>query len=434
MLNIQEEFDECERKGTWRMEFQKINIASHQYDYSTTEAKKEVNKPYNRYRDVSPYNHTRIVLGNGTSDYINASLVTETRANRRYILAQGPLPTTIGHFWQMIWEQKSKAVIMLNNIIEKGTRKCAQYYPVNHSNLQTIQCEQTDLQVSILREDEHSFYTVRTLELKNRKTNESTEVLHLHYTRWPDFGVPKSPEAFLKFLHHVRQTGSLSEDVGPPVIHCSAGIGRSGTFCLVDTCLVLIEKAGHLNGVSVKELLLEMRRCRMGLIQTHDQLRFSYLAILAGARAILDGKGLESLAREDGEEDAPPPLPRKLKRPHSPGEQDSNDTKTARQEDANDVKSQDHDGNPGTSETELRRRRREEKTRAMQDKLGEIRSKQRKSEWWRKHRSLFRYLGVGLGLGLGVCALFLYRWFYGGAVPPLPPIMGDEPPAVYPGD
>ncbi|XP_022097661.1 tyrosine-protein phosphatase non-receptor type 2-like isoform X2 [Acanthaster planci] len=373
MLNIQEEFDEHERKGTWRMEFQKINIESHQYDYSTTEAKKEVNKPYNRYRDVSPYNHTRIVLCNGTSDYINASLVTEKRANRRYILTQGPLPTTIGHFWQMVWEQKSKAVIMLNNIIEKGTRKCAEYYPVSPGSLQTIECEHTDLQVSILREDEHSFYTVRTLELKNRKTNESNEVLHLHYTKWPDFGVPKSPEAFLKFLHHVRQTGSLAEDVGPPVIHCSAGIGRSGTFCLVDTCLVLIEKAGHLDGVSVEEILLDMRRCRMGLIQTHDQLRFSYLAILAGARAILDGRGLVSLAREEGEEEAPPPLPRKLKRPHSPEEQDGSDVKTARQDDTNDVKSHDHDGNPSTSEMELRRRRREEKKRSLQEKVSEIR-------------------------------------------------------------
>jgi tyrosine-protein phosphatase non-receptor type 1 len=298
MLNVQDEFDECERSGTWRSEFQKINIASHKYEYSTTDAKKEVNKPYNRYRDVSPYNHTRIVLCNGTSDYINASLVTQEHARRRYILAQGPLPTTIGHFWQMVWEQKSRVVIMLNNIIEKGTTKCAQYYPVNHDSLRTIKCLETDLQVSILREDEHSFYTVRTLELKNRKTNETKEVLHLHYTRWPDFGVPKSPEAFLKFLHHVRQTGSLSEDVGPPIIHCSAGIGRSGTFCLVDTCLVLIEKADTLNGVSVKEILLEMRRCRMGLIQTHDQLRFSYMAILAGARAILHGNGLGSLARE----------------------------------------------------------------------------------------------------------------------------------------
>ena len=72
------------------------------------------------------------------------------------------------------------------------------------------------------------------------QTNETKEVLQLHYTRWPDFGVPKSPEAFLKFLHHVRQTGTLADNVGPPVIHCSAGIGRSGTFCLVDTCLVLV--------------------------------------------------------------------------------------------------------------------------------------------------------------------------------------------------
>ncbi|XP_033625763.1 tyrosine-protein phosphatase non-receptor type 1-like isoform X2 [Asterias rubens] len=373
MHSIQEEFDECERNGTWRVEFQKINIASHQFEYSTTEAKKEANKPYNRYRDVSPYNHSRIILNKGTSDYINASLVKDEKAHRRYILAQGPLPKTISHFWQMVWEQDSKVVIMLNNIIEKGTTKCAEYFPINQKV--TIPCEESSLLVSLLREDEHSFYTVRTLELKNRKTNETKEVLQYHYTKWPDFGVPKSPEAFLKFLHHVRQTGSLADNVGPPVIHCSAGIGRSGTFCLVDTCLVLIEKNGHTNGLSVKEILLEMRRCRMGLIQTHDQLRFSYLAILAGAKAILESNGLGSLVLEDGEhETLPPPLPRKIKRPHSPEEQDGNDAKAQRQDDSNDVKAHSNDSNPGAStETELRRRNREERTKSMKDKVEDMR-------------------------------------------------------------
>ncbi|KAH8018418.1 hypothetical protein HPB51_006040 [Rhipicephalus microplus] len=112
-------------------------------------------------------------------------------------------------------------------------------------------------------------------------------VLHLHYTTWPDFGVPESPAAFLAFLQAVRESGALDVDVGPPVVHCSAGIGRSGTFCLVDSCLVLIEaNGGRLDRVDVQEVLLEMRKYRMGLIQTPDQLRFSYLAILEGARAL----------------------------------------------------------------------------------------------------------------------------------------------------
>lgn len=79
------------------------------------------------------------------------------------------------------------------------------------------------------------FYRLTDLE-----TKESREILHFHYTTWPDFGVPQSPTAFLNFLTDVRQSGTLDQNVGPPVVHCSAGIGRSGTFCLVDTCLVLV--------------------------------------------------------------------------------------------------------------------------------------------------------------------------------------------------
>lgn len=141
------------------------------------------------------------------------------------------------------------------------------------------------------------------------ESKESREIMHFHYTMWPDFGVPQSPTAFLQFLADVRQSGTLDQSVGPPVIHCSAGIGRSGTFCLVDSCLVLVRYQNHLflsfsskyspffsihfqieenglNSVNVRDVLLEMRRHRMGLIQTPDQLRFSYEAIIEGAKQL----------------------------------------------------------------------------------------------------------------------------------------------------
>jgi len=147
----------------------------------------------------------------------------------------------------------------------------------------------------------------------NSKTGEVREVSHFHYTTWPDFGVPSSPDAFLEFLAAVRESGSLEGEEGPAVVHCSAGIGRSGTFCLVDSCLLMAEMEGT-EVVSVKEVLVAMRRYRMGLIQTQDQLKFSYVAILEGARqmGLLEGESVVAEASDsetDDEDDIPPPLP-----------------------------------------------------------------------------------------------------------------------------
>ncbi|XP_068876453.1 tyrosine-protein phosphatase non-receptor type 1-like [Aphelocoma coerulescens] len=124
----------------------------------------------------------------------------------------------------------------------------------------------------------------RTLDLQ---TQETQEILHFHYTTWPDFGVPESPASFLNFPFKVWESGSPSPGHGPVVVHCSAGIGRSGTFCLVDTCLLLMDKRKDPSSVDVKQVLLEMRKYRMGLIQTADQLRFSYLAVTEGAKFIM---------------------------------------------------------------------------------------------------------------------------------------------------
>ncbi|XP_063048633.1 LOW QUALITY PROTEIN: tyrosine-protein phosphatase non-receptor type 1-like, partial [Engraulis encrasicolus] len=119
-------------------------------------------------------------------------------------------------------------------------------------------------------------------------TGETRQLYHFHYTTWPDFGVPESPASFLNFLFKVRES-ELAEDTdhGPAVVHCSAGIGRSGTFSLVDTCLLLMEKRREPSLVDIKRILLDMRRYRMGLIQTADQLRFSYMAVREGAKSIL---------------------------------------------------------------------------------------------------------------------------------------------------
>ncbi|KFP71736.1 Tyrosine-protein phosphatase non-receptor type 1, partial [Acanthisitta chloris] len=244
-------------------------------DFPCKVAKHPRNKNRNRYRDVSPFDHSRIKLNQGDNDYINASLIKMEEAQRSYILTQGPLPNTCGHFWEMVWEQKSRGVVMLNRVMEKGSIKCAQYWPRKEEKEMFF--EDTNLKLTLISEDIKSYYTVRQLELENLSTQETREILHFHYTTWPDFGVP------------------------------DAGIGRSGTFCLVDTCLLLMDKRKDPSSVDVKQVLLEMRKYRMGLIQTADQLRFSYLAVIEGAKFIMGDASVQEQWKELSKEDLEPP-------------------------------------------------------------------------------------------------------------------------------
>ncbi|NXK72531.1 PTN1 phosphatase, partial [Amazona guildingii] len=183
--------------------------------------------------------------------------------------------------------------------------KCAQYWPQKEEKEMVF--EDTNLKLTLISEDIKSYYTVRQLELENLTTQETREILHFHYTTWPDFGVPESPASFLNFLFKVRESGSLNPEHGPVVVHCSAGIGRSGTFCLVDTCLLLMDKRKDPSSVDIKQVLLEMRKYRMGLIQTADQLRFSYLAVIEGAKFIMGDASVQEQWKELSNEDLDPP-------------------------------------------------------------------------------------------------------------------------------
>ncbi|XP_072561564.1 tyrosine-protein phosphatase non-receptor type 2 isoform X1 [Paramormyrops kingsleyae] len=308
---MEQEFEDMDSEGRWQNLYLEIRNQSHECPYKV--AKYPENRNRNRYRDVSPFDHSRVKLENTENDYINASLVVMEEAQRSYILTQGPLRNTCGHFWQMIWEQKTKAVIMLSRVIEKGSEKCAQYWPTRDERKMSFR--DTRFLVVLESEDVKFYYTARVLKLQNMNTGESRDIYHYHYTTWPDFGVPESPAYFLNFLFKVRASGSLGTEHGPALVHCSAGIGRSGTFALVDTCLVLMELRKDPSSVDVKKVLLEMRKYRMGLIQTPDQLRFSYLAVIEGSRFIMGDvsvqKRWQELSREDQEpaSHSPPPPP-----------------------------------------------------------------------------------------------------------------------------
>ncbi|XP_072917780.1 tyrosine-protein phosphatase non-receptor type 1-like [Hemitrygon akajei] len=300
---MEQEFAEIDKNGSWPALYQDIRHQAS--DFPCKVAKLPENRNRNRYRDVSPFDHSRIRLQQGDNDYINASLIKMEEAQRSYILTQGPLPNTCGHFWEMVWEQKSRGVVMLNRLIEKGSVKCAQYWPSKEEADMIF--PDTQFKLTLISEDVKSYYTVRQLEVENLATKETREILHFHYTTWPDFGVPESPASFLNFLFKVRESGSLNPDHGPIVVHCSAGIGRSGTFSLVDTCLLLMDKRKEPLSVDVKQVLLEMRKYRMGLIQTADQMRFSYMAIIEGAKFIMGDPSVQEQWKELSNEDLAPP-------------------------------------------------------------------------------------------------------------------------------
>ncbi|XP_019799402.1 tyrosine-protein phosphatase non-receptor type 1 isoform X4 [Orcinus orca] len=296
-MEMEKEFEQIDKAGSWAAIYQAGCISSalnshvwlvaagllfrteqfqdirHEAsDFPCRVAKLPKNKNRNRYRDVSPFDHSRIKLHQEDNDYINASLIKMEEAQRSYILTQ---------------------------------LKCAQYWPQKEEEEMIF--EDTNLKLTLISEDIKSYYTVRQLELENLTSQETREILHFHYTTWPDFGVPESPASFLNFLFKVRESGSLSMEYGPIVVHCSAGIGRSGTFCLADTCLLLMDKRKDPSSVDIKKVLLEMRKFRMGLIQTADQLRFSYLAVIEGAKFIMGDSSVQEQWKELSHEDLEPP-------------------------------------------------------------------------------------------------------------------------------
>ncbi|CAH8643189.1 unnamed protein product [Schistosoma bovis] len=290
LLNMRDEMQQFDNDKTWNVVYEQLkNKSTVLTQNSSVDAARDVkNRWKNRYRDVSPFDSTRVFLCNARDgDYINASFVFIPEVpSRKYILTQGPMQQTVNHFWLMVWERQCPAIIMLNRLVEKGSLRCHPYFPYD-GGPSVLKLEDVNLNVELECEINAKIFISRKFIITNIKTNEAHHVLHMQYTNWPDFGIPNSPSAILNFLWSVRASGALNDPCYPPVIHCSAGIGRSGTFVLIDLALILIEQANSISGVDIKNLFLELRKCRMGIIQTADQLRFCYRAVIKAADTLL---------------------------------------------------------------------------------------------------------------------------------------------------
>lgn len=247
-------------------------------------AKLPENLMLNRWHNVLPYDATRVKLnpiypGKFGTDYINASYVNVPEANRCYILTQGPLKETIWHFWLMVYQCECPAIIMLCRLTENGFCKCARYWPETTKHEDIASDNVTGFEIKLLSEEETQDLVIRKIELRHIPSKTVRTVTQYHYNKWPDFGVPTEPTNFLRLLHRVANDHpSVKEH--PNVVHCSAGIGRSGTFCLVDSCIqIMTKRQGPMTRHEIVDTLLHMRSCRSGLVQTPEQLRFSLYAL-----------------------------------------------------------------------------------------------------------------------------------------------------------
>ncbi|XP_072216122.1 receptor-type tyrosine-protein phosphatase delta isoform X20 [Excalfactoria chinensis] len=233
----------------------------------------EVNKPKNRYANVIAYDHSRVLLsaieGIPGSDYINANYIDGYRKQNAYIATQGALPETFGDFWRMMWEQRGATVVMMTKLEERSRVKCDQYWPSRGTETYGL------IQVTLLDTVELATYCVRTFALYKNGSSEKREVRQFQFTAWPDHGVPEHPTPFLAFLRRVKTCNP--PDAGPMVVHCSAGVGRTGCFIVIDA---MLERIKHEKTVDIYGHVTLMRAQRNYMVQTEDQYIFIHDALL----------------------------------------------------------------------------------------------------------------------------------------------------------
>ncbi|XP_072666171.1 tyrosine-protein phosphatase non-receptor type 13 isoform X12 [Canis lupus baileyi] len=229
------------------------------------------NRRKNRYKNILPYDATRVPLGD-EGGYINASFIKIPVGKEEfvYIACQGPLPTTVGDFWQMIWEQKSTVIAMMTQEVEGEKIKCQRYWP-NILGQTTMVNDR--LRLALVRMQQLKGFVVRAMALEEIQTGEMRHISHLNFTAWPDHDTPSQPDDLLTFISYMRHIHRS----GPIITHCSAGIGRSGTLICIDVVLGLISQDLEFD---ISDLVRCMRLQRHGMVQTEDQYIFCYQVIL----------------------------------------------------------------------------------------------------------------------------------------------------------
>ncbi|KAL6515619.1 tyrosine protein phosphatase 1 [Orobanche hederae] len=260
-------------------EFRVLEEASNT-NRSCSVALDNVNCSKNRYPNIVPFDDNRVILRQNKdyrpspAGYINASFLTTSEGVSRFIATQGPLPRTSEDFWEMIIQYHCPAIVMLTRLVDHDrTVKCGDYFqtvdgPREFGNIfiATKWIQTTD-----------SSLILQCLEVKNKKSDEPPHsVLHVQYPEWPDFGVPYDTAAVREIF---KRISVFPPNLGPIVVHCSAGIGRTGTYCAVHNTIQRI-LIGDMNALNLANTIATFRSQRVGMVQTLEQYFFCYKAIV----------------------------------------------------------------------------------------------------------------------------------------------------------
>ncbi|XP_066489420.1 receptor-type tyrosine-protein phosphatase beta [Tiliqua scincoides] len=245
------------------------------------------NRGKNRYNNILPYDTTRVKLSNvdddPCSDYINASYIPGINFRREYIATQGPLPGTKDDFWKMTWEQNVHNVVMVTQCVEKGRVKCDHYWPVDQDSLYY-----GDLIVQMLSESVLPEWTIREFKICSEEQLDSQRLIRqFHYTVWPDHGVPETTQSLIQFVRTVRDYINRTPLAGPTVLHCSAGVGRTGTFIALDRILQQLDSK---DSVDIYGAVYDLRLHRVHMVQTECQ----YIYLHQCVRDVLRARKLRS--------------------------------------------------------------------------------------------------------------------------------------------
>ncbi|XP_063403661.1 receptor-type tyrosine-protein phosphatase H-like [Mytilus trossulus] len=246
--------------------------------HTTNSANLDENKPKNRYTNILPYDHSRVILApmvdeEDSSDYINANYIPGYIYGKEFIASQGPLPGTANDFWRMIWEQSVSIIVMLTKCSENNMDKCEHYWPHDANEPKCY----NDLMVNVTSVSNMGQYDIHVMDVC--LGDEKRVVKHFHFLEWPDFSAKVETTTLIEFITTVRQ--HITPDIkGPTVTHCSAGVGRTGTFITVDYLMQFVQEHDLSSQVDIFDWVIQMRDHRTTMVQTWAQYAFIHDCLL----------------------------------------------------------------------------------------------------------------------------------------------------------